>query len=300
MNSSGVAGVLAIHVDRLGTMSDRLADYDRLKLEELNYNSYLKIPELISLQQLRSDPPHHDEMFFIVIHQSFELWFKEMLHEAGLMAECFTKGEVAHSLKVLKRIQGIITCLTQQIQLLGTLTPEEFAGFREALGTGSGFQSVQFREMEFMCGQRDPWFFQFFEGRPDELARLKARFEAPSLYDHFLHAMAREGFAVPEEVLQRDLTQTHMLNHRLVEVFRDLYENPGDKYHWLLTAEAMLDLDTMWSIFRSVHILMVSRTIGGKKGTGGSSGVAFLESRLSLRFFPELWEVRNVEWHQAT
>ncbi|MFK5955025.1 MAG: tryptophan 2,3-dioxygenase family protein [Planctomycetota bacterium] len=278
-------------------MGERLADYDRLKLEELNYNSYLKIPELTSLQELRSDPVHHDEMFFIVIHQSFELWFKEMLHEAGLMVQCFEKGDIAHSLKVLKRIQAILTCLTQQIQLLGTLTPEEFAGFREALGTGSGFQSVQFREMEFVCGQRDPWFFQFFENQPDELARLRARFEAPSLYDFFLRAMAREGYAVPQAILERDLSETHSMNDELVIVFRDLYQNPGNNYHWVLACEALLDLDTMWSNFRSAHILMVSRTIGGKKGTGGSSGVPFLESRLPLRFFPELWEMRNAEWN---
>lgn len=282
-----------------GTMNERLADYDRLKLEELNYNSYLKVPELTSLQHLRSEPAHHDEMFFIVIHQSFELWFKEMLHEAGLMAELFKKGDIGHSLKVLKRIQGIVTCLTQQIQLLGTLTPKEFAGFREALGTGSGFQSVQFRVMEFTCGQRDAWFFQFFEGRPDELARLKEAFSSPSVYDLFLHAMAREGYPVPKEVLERELTETHQMNDALVEVFRDLYEEPGDNYHWVLACEALLDLDTMWSNFRSAHILMVSRTIGGKKGTGGSSGVPFLESRLPLRFFPELWEVRNAEWKRG-
>ena len=281
-------------------MSQRLADYDRLKLEELNYNSYLKVPELTSLQHLRSEPMHHDEMFFIVIHQSFELWFKEMLHEVDLLAQNFVRGEVARSLKVLKRVQAIMTCLTQQIQLLGTLTPEEFAGFREALGTGSGFQSVQFREMEFACGQRDPWFFQFFEARPEEKARLEARFNSPSLYDFFLRAMASEGFDVPKEVLNRDLNQTHQMNDNLVDLFQELYRDPGDHYHWLLAAEALLDLDTEWSNFRSAHILMVSRTIGGKKGTGGSSGVPFLESRLPLRFFPELWEVRNSDWSSST
>jgi tryptophan 2,3-dioxygenase len=280
-------------------MTERLADYGRLKLEELNYNSYLKVPELTSLQTLRSDPPHHDEMFFIVIHQSFELWFKEALHEVGLMVHFLNNDDVARSLKVLKRVQAIITCLTQQIQLLGTLTPDEFAGFREALGTGSGFQSVQFREMEFACGQRDPWFFQFFEGRPDEKARLQARFEAPSLYDCFLHAMKRAGYAVPDAVLERKLTETHQMNNELVEVFRDLYQDAKTEYHWVLACEALLDLDTMWSNFRSAHILMVSRTIGGKKGTGGSSGVPFLESRLPLRFFPELWEVRNSDWDTA-
>ncbi len=277
-------------------MTERLADYDRLKLEELNYNSYLKVPELTSLQHLRSDPLHHDEMFFIVIHQSFELWFKEALHEVGLMVTFLNNDDVARSLKVLKRVQAILTCLTQQIQLLGTLTPDEFAGFREALGTGSGFQSVQFREMEFACGQRDPWFFQFFEARPEEKERLQARFEAPSLYDSFLHAMARAGYEVPDEVLNRKLTETHQLNDDLVDVFRELYQDAKTEYHWVLACEALLDLDTMWSNFRSAHILMVSRTIGGKKGTGGSSGVPFLESRLSLRFFPELWEVRNSDW----
>ena len=277
-------------------MTERLADYDRLKLEELNYNSYLKVPELTALQQLRSNPMHHDEMFFIVIHQSFELWFKEALHEVGLMVNFLNHDDVARSLKVLKRVQAIITCLTQQIQLLGTLTPDEFAGFREALGTGSGFQSVQFREMEFACGQRDPWFFQFFEGRPEELARFRARFEAPSLYDCFLHAMARGGYPVPEKVLQRELSETHQMNDELVGVFRELYQDAKTEYHWVLACEALLDLDTMWSIFRAAHILMVSRTIGGKKGTGGSSGVPFLESRLPLRFFPELWEVRNSNW----
>ncbi|NQU50242.1 MAG: tryptophan 2,3-dioxygenase [Planctomycetes bacterium] len=277
-------------------MSQRLADYDRLKLEELNYNSYLKVPELTSLQHLRSNPIHHDEMFFIVIHQSFELWFKEMLHEVDLLAANFTKGEVARSLKVLKRVQAIMACLTQQIQLLGTLTPDEFAGFREALGTGSGFQSVQFREMEFACGQRDPWFFQFFEARPEERARLEARFNSPSLYDYFLRAMAADGFNVPESLLNRDLNTTHQLNDDLVILLRDLYQDPGSAYHWVLACEALLDLDNEWSNFRSAHILMVSRTIGGKKGTGGSSGVPFLESRLSLRFFPELWEMRNSDW----
>ncbi|MCP4094107.1 MAG: tryptophan 2,3-dioxygenase [Planctomycetes bacterium] len=279
-------------------MSERLADYDRLKMEELNYNSYLKVPELTSLQHLRSEPKHHDEMFFIVIHQSFELWFKEALHEVGLMASFLANDDVARSLKVLKRVQAIITCLTQQIQLLGTLTPDEFAGFREALGTGSGFQSVQFREMEFACGQRDPWFFQFFEARPDEKARLQARFESPSVYDCFLQAMARAGYQVPKEVLERKLTETHQMNDELVEVFRELYQDPKTDYHWVLACEALLDLDTMWSNFRSAHILMVSRTIGGKKGTGGSSGVPFLESRLPLRFFPELWEVRNSDWQK--
>ncbi len=280
-------------------MSERSKDYDDLKIEELNYNSYLKVPELLQLQELRSVPRHHDEMFFIVIHQSFELWFKEMLHETSLMVDFFDQGSVSRALKVIKRVNSILECLTQQIELLATLTPVEFAGFREALGTGSGFQSVQFREVEFAFGLRDPWFFQFFESRPDELGRLQRQCENPSVYDHFLAALAEAGYPIPAEALERDYSKAHELNPGVVQVLRDLYANPEENYHWILVCEAMLDLDTLWSKWRYVHILMVSRTIGGKKGTGGSSGAAFLESRLALRFFPELWEVRNSDWSDA-
>jgi len=277
-------------------MEPKSSDYDRLRIEELNYNSYLKVPELTNLQQLQSRPAHHDEMFFIVIHQSFELWFKEVLHEIDLLMTCLAEGHVARTLKVLKRITSILECLCQQIQLLSTLTPEEFAGFREALGTGSGFQSLQFREVEFACGQRDPWFFQFFEGRPEELSRLQQRFQSPSVYDVFLRALAKDGYAVPAAVLERDIATPHELNQELVDIIQELYRDPKDNYHWLLSCEALLDLDTLWAKWRAVHILMVTRTIGGKKGTGGSMGAAFLESRLKLRFFPELWEVRNADW----
>jgi tryptophan 2,3-dioxygenase len=277
-------------------MDPKPSDYERLRIEELNYNSYLKVPELTGLQQLQSLPPHHDEMFFIVIHQSFELWFKEVLHEIDLLMAYLAEGHVSRTLKVLKRVTSILECLCQQIQLLSTLTPEEFAGFREALGTGSGFQSVQFREVEFACGLRDPWFFQFFEGRPDELARLEARFNAPSIYDGFLRALASEGYPVPAKVLERDVAAPHELDEDVVEVIRGLYREPKENYPWILTCEALLDLDMLWAKWRATHILMVTRTIGGKKGTGGSTGAAFLESRLKLRFFPELWEVRNADW----
>ncbi|MDP6963013.1 MAG: tryptophan 2,3-dioxygenase family protein [Planctomycetota bacterium] len=277
-------------------MSDRHHDYGNLQIEELNYNSYLKIPELTSLQELRSQPQHHDEMFFIVIHQSFELWFKEVLHELDLLAVHIDEGNVSHVLKVIKRINAIMTCLTQQIQLLGTLTPKEFFGFREALGTGSGFQSMQFREVEFALGQRDPWFFQFFESHPQELERLKARCKQPSIYDKLLRTLKLLGHEIPTEVLERDFEKPYELNEHVVEAIRQIYDKPQQNYHMVLLFEALIDLDTMWSNWRSAHILMVSRTIGAQKGTGGSSGAKFLESRLPLRFFPEIWEVRNSEW----
>jgi len=235
-------------------------------------------------------------MFFIIIHQSFELWFKEMLHETGLLVEHFRADRVSRALKVIKRINAVLAVLDQKIQLLSTLTPVEFAGFRQGLGTGSGFQSVQFREMEFAYGLRDEWFFRFFEDDEFATRRLRRAFEGPSVYDEFLRALAREGLPVPAELVERDLSRPHQLHEGLVDCLRELYLKPEDHYHWVLVCEALLDLDTLFSKWRATHVLMVSRTIGGQKGTGGSSGRAFLESRLPFRFFPELWEVRNRFW----
>lgn len=280
-------------------MPENAAEYDRLVLEELNYGSYLQVDALLRLQRPRSEPAHHDEMFFIIIHQSFELWFKEMLHETDLMVASLRAGSVSRALKVIKRLTAILETLCQQIQLLGTLTPVEFAGFREKLGTGSGFQSVQFREIEFAFGLRDPWFFRFLSRDPESLARLRRRFDGPSVYDEFLRALAAGGFVVPPALVARDTSRPHEMNEDLVECLRGLYERPEDHYHWVLLCEALLDFDTLVAKWRAIHVLMVSRTIGGQPGTGGSSGRAFLESRLPLRFFPELWEVRNRFWHGA-
>ncbi len=280
-------------------MSENSSEYDKLVLEELNYNSYLRVPQLLELQRPQSEPEHHDEMFFIIIHQSFELWFKEMLHETGLMVEYFRAGQVSRALKVAKRINAILETLCQQIQLLSTLTPVEFAGFRKGLGTGSGFQSVQFREMEFAYGLRDEWFFQFFDRDPFARDRLRRAFDGPSVYDEFLRALARAGYPVPAELVERDTSAPHELHPGLVACLKELYLRPEDHYHWILVCEALLDLDTLFSKWRSIHVLMVSRTIGGQMGTGGSSGRAFLESRLPHRFFPELWEVRNHFWGEA-
>ena len=279
--------------NRITNSSD---EYDQLVIEDLNYGSYLKIPELLKLQELRSRPLHHDEMFFIIIHQTTELWFKEILHEADLLAECFAKSWLPMALKVLKRINGVMEVLCRQIELLGTLTPREFAGFREALGTGSGFQSVQFRSAEFAFGQRNPWFFQFFEQRAAEIAELRRRYESPSIYDCFLSALAKDGKPVPRSVLERDFQKSHVLDQELVELFHELYSKPESEYLWILICESLLDLDTLWSKWRAVHILMVSRTIGTQMGTGGSTGIKFLQSRQPLRFFPELWELRNASW----
>jgi tryptophan 2,3-dioxygenase len=259
----------------------------------LTYGSYLKVPQLLNLQQQLSDPPHHDEMFFIIIHQSFELWFKECLHETDLLVESLRLDSVSRALKVLKRINAIFDLLVQKIRLLSTLTPAEFAGFRDRLRPASGFQSVQFRELELACGLRDRFFFRYFKEDPQAIERLQRRFESPSIYDEFLRSLDRAGYPIDGDVLERDVTEPHQLNENLVERLTKVYTRPSEDYHWVLMCEALVDLDSLFGLWRSTHLWMVARTIGDLSGTGGSAGVKFLESRVGMRFFPELWAVRT-------
>lgn len=268
-------------------------DYKDLVLKELNYNSYLRIPRLLTLQKQISDPPHHDEMFFIIIHQAAELWFKELLHETATLIDSLHDGIVSRALKTLKRIQAIMQLQIQQIRLLSTLTPVEFAGFRDLLRPASGFQSGQFREMEFTYGLRNPFFLKFFEKMPEIADRLRAIQHERSVYDEFLYCLNKSGHAVPTEILERDLTQPWELNQNLVRIIKNVYERPR-QYHWVLFFEAMLDLDENFILWRKTHAVMVHRTIGNRMGTGGSAGYNFLKSREDLKCFPELWEVRNL------
>lgn len=267
--------------------------YDNLVLEKLNYNSYLKIEELLDLQKLISDGPHHDEMFFIIIHQASELWFKNIMHESTVVIDGFRKPQVSQALKGFRRITAIMNLLVSQINLLNTLTPVEFAGFREKLNPASGFQSSQFRKMEYMFGVREPFFLKFFSSMPEVVEELESIRKLPTVYDEFWGCLGQLGFPVPKDFLGRDYTKGHEIREDLIEVLKEIYENPGENYHLCLLFEAMLDFDEKFSLFRTTHMLMVERTIGHKKGTGGSTGYKFLASRAHLKYFPELWEVRN-------
>ena len=260
----------------------------------LTYGSYLKLPELLGLQTEVSSPPHHDELFFIIIHQTYELWFKECLHESDLLIAHLREDSISRSLKVLKRVNAVVDLLVSQIRLLATLTPVEFAGFRDGLRPASGFQSSQFRELEFLYGHRDAAFFQYFAGEPGAVAALRRRSIAPSLWDEFIACFHRAGYAVDPELLAREVTTPHILNANLVAEIKRVYEQPHENYHWVLMFEALLDLDALFRLWRSTHVAMVARTIGHKSGTGGSSGVDFLRSRENISFFPELWEVRSL------
>ncbi len=267
--------------------------YQVTELKELNYNSYLKVPELLGLQVLLSEPPHHDEMFFIIIHQAAELWFKLMRHETSAMILDLRANSVSRALKKLRRIVAVMDLMVKQINLLNTLTPVEFAGFRDKLKPASGFQSIQFRVIEFTYGIRETFFLKFFEKDPSKKAELIAMQAQPSVYDEFVRALDRAGYKVPANVLQRDVSQPWEESPELVQTLKSVYENPQDNYHWVLLFETMLDFDEKFAIWRSVHMLMVARTVGMKQGTGGSAGYKFLAGRAELKFFPELWSVRT-------
>ena len=278
----------------LGKEGAMTIKYDNLVLKKLNYNSYLKIPDLLELQQPISDPVHHDEMFFIIIHQAAELWFKNIMHEVEKVVDGFREPMISRALKGFKRVTAITDLLVKQINLLSTLTPVEFAGFRDNLNPASGFQSFQFRKMEYLFGVRDAFFLKFFESMPERVAELEEIRNQPTVYDEFWKCLKETAKVdLPDSFLQRDCTKNHELNEDLVQVILNIYENPGENYHFCLLFEAMLDFDEKFSLFRSTHMLMVERTIGHKKGTGGSAGYKFLQSRAHLKFFPELWDVRN-------
>jgi tryptophan 2,3-dioxygenase len=272
---------------------DAMPDYRNLELKELNYNSYLKIPELLALQQPLSNPAHHDEMFFIVIHQAAELWFKLMLQETGGMVEALRANSVSRAIKKLRRIVGVMDLMVSQINLLNTLTPVEFAGFRDKLNPASGFQSIQFRVIEFTYGIREEFFLHFFDKDPAKKAELEKVRLQPSVYDELIRALDRAGYKAPPALLARDVSQPWVESAELVQTMKTVYENPQDDYHWVLLFETMLDFDEKFAVWRAVHMLMVARTIGMKKGTGGSSGYQFLAGRAPFRFFPELWSVRS-------
>ena len=233
-------------------------------------------------------------MFFIIIHQAAELWFKLMRHETSALVQDLRAGSVSRALKKLRRLTGIMDLFINQINLLNTLTPVEFAGFRDNLRPASGFQSIQFRAIEFLYGLREPFFLKFFDKEPEKKAELLQISQVPSVHDEFVRALAAGGYHVPKQILERDVSKAWVESPELIQTIKEIYEKPEDNYHWVLLFETMLDFDEKFAVWRNVHMLMVARTIGMKTGTGGSAGYKFLASRADFRFFPELWAVRDV------
>jgi tryptophan 2,3-dioxygenase len=255
----------------------------------VTYSSYLKVDELLQCQQPLSDGPEHDELLFIVIHQSYELWFKQLLHELDFLVRLFNSGERYRALHTLKRVDTIYRTLIQQVDILETLTPLEFMSFRDRLASASGFQSFQFRELEFLFGAKDPRKLSNYEMGSEHYQRLNKRLQNPTLWDAFLNFLVHEGHKIPENELKRDYTQPAETSRAVQQVLIDVYRNDP-----LITeiCEALVDIDSSLQQWRYRHVKMVERTIGAKMGTGGSSGVGYLQSTLFRPVFPDLWAIR--------
>lgn len=255
----------------------------------LTYNSYLKVDELLTLQQPRSDGPEHDELLFIVIHQVYELWFKEILHELDHVCRLLGVNDAHRAQHTLKRVLTILKVLVAQLDILETMTPLEFQSFRQRLEQASGFQSDQFRQLEFVLGRRSPQAVERFPEGSRARAALVARLGERSLWHSFLAYLEREGYPVPDEVLSADPSEptasSAALQDVLVRVYKTDAKNTG-------ICERLVDLDEGVQEWRYRHVKMVERTIGSHPGTGGSSGAGYLRSTITPAF-PDLWAIRS-------
>ncbi len=259
----------------------------------MSYGDYLRLDVLLSAQQPLSDPPQHDELLFIVQHQTSELWLKLMIHELRSARALLRADDLSPALKRLARVKHIQHTLTDQWSVLATLTPSEYAEIRPFLATSSGFQSHQYREVEFLLGNKNADMVKVFAH--DEAARtvLDELLHEPSLYDEFLASLSRQGYAVPQRLLDRDQTLPHTTDAELVDLFATVYAAPAEHWGVYETCEELVDVEDAFQQWRFRHLQVVQRVIGHKTGTGGSSGVDFLRRALDLTFFPELYEVRT-------
>ena len=259
----------------------------------MSYAGYLQLDRLLSAQQRLSDPPQHDEMLFIVQHQVSELWMKLLIHELKSANAHLRDDELGACQKIFARCKAILRQLTEMWTVLETLTPADYMKFREILGPSSGFQSLQYRTIEFLLGNKNAAMLKVFAHDPAAEAALRDVLEAPSLYDEALALLARRGHAVPAHLLARDWSQPRGSDPALLPVFERIYEDTDahwDAYH---LCEDLVDLESQFQLWRFRHMRTVMRIIGFKRGTGGSSGVGFLKQALELTFFPELFEVRT-------
>jgi len=261
-----------------------------LKQEE-SYGGYLRLDLVLSAQQPRS--PQHDEMLFIIQHQTSELWMKLMLHELDAAVKFIQADNLEGSFKIFARVGHIQRMLFEQWSVLETMTPSEYLTFRGALGRSSGFQSYQYRAIEFVLGNKDANTLKPHQHDPPLYASLDARLRQPSVYDEFLRWLARHGHPVPKERVERDWTQPYERHPAVMQVFQRIYENTAEHWDAYEMAEKLVDVEERFLLWRFRHMKTVQRIIGFKPGTGGSSGVAFLKKALDVTFFPELWDVRT-------
>ena len=245
----------------------------------LTYGDYLRVPELLSLQQLRSDPPVHDELLFIVVHQAYELWFKQLIFELESIRDRMFAGDPERARHYLVRVRAIERVLIEHIEVLQSMSPQDFLEFRALLAPASGFQSTQFREVEFLSGLKDPRYVDDMSALPEERERLQRRLNEPTVWDGFCALLEGRGLPMPLE--DEDARRTSLI--AMARRHSDLFA----------VSEGLLDHDEAFASWRHSHVLMVEREIGAKRGTGGSAGVAYLRTTLDKRFFPELWGLRS-------
>ena len=255
----------------------------------VTYGSYLAIDELLSLQRPRSEGPEHDEMLFIVIHQVYELWFKEILHELDQVMRRLDEGDAIRAQHTMKRILTILKVLVAQLDILETMTPLEFQSFRARLEAASGFQSDQFRQLEFALGHKTAGAIARFPDDSRAHAALSTRFAARTLWDAVAHYLAREGYAVPRDVLERDVTKPITAHEGMQDALIGVYRSDAKNAE---LCERLVDLDEGLQEWRYRHVKMVQRTIGTLAGTGGSSGAKYLSTTLMQPLFPDLWAIR--------
>lgn len=260
---------------------------------KLDYPGYLRLDQILSAQSPLSRPEHHDELLFIIQHQTSELWFKLVIHELKAAIALIHDDKLESSFKILARVKHIQSQLVQSWTVLATLTPSEYVQFRHVLGPASGIQSHQNRMIEFLLGNKDRRLMEVFKHRREIYDSLSAALHSPSLYDEFLRCMNRRGIAIPREAIERDVTQPYIANDGVVRALVTVYENPGKHWDLYEMAEKLVDIDEQYLIWRHRHLKVVQRVIGMKRGTGGTSGVPYLRQVSDTVLFPELWDVRT-------
>jgi tryptophan 2,3-dioxygenase len=259
--------------------------------EAMSYGDYLRLGDLLACQ--RPLTAEHDETLFIIIHQASELWIKLCLHEISGAIHQIRAGELGPAFKMMARVARVQANLIQSWEILSTMTPFDYSSFRSALGKSSGFQSYQYRMLEFRLGNKNRQMARVFEAHPQIAAAVSAALSEPSIYDESLALLARRGLAIPEDKLVRDFAEPYIADPRVTDAWRIVYRD-ADK-HWDLyeLAEKLVDVEYRFHLWRYTHMKTVERIVGAKPGTGGTSGVAYLRKALDLRFYPELWDVRT-------
>jgi tryptophan 2,3-dioxygenase len=257
----------------------------------MSYGDYLQLDKILNAQQPLS--PHHNEMLFIIQHQTSELWMKLMLHELRAAISCVARDELGSAFKMLARVSRIMEQLVHAWDVLATMTPAEYSAIRPYLANSSGFQSAQYRCIEFALGNKNAVMLKPHEHRPDLLAQVRTAYEAPSLYDESLRLLARRGLAVPASHLQRDWTQPYTESAEVEQAWLAVYRDPDTHWDLYQLGEELTDLEDAFRLWRFRHVTTVERVIGFKRGTGGTSGVSYLRRMLEVVLFPELWDVRT-------